>query len=167
MGNDLTLPGAVSETALDLPGGLSFDEWQETGETLGRIGRACQWWIGDWLNYGERAYGEKYTQAMDATGLDYETLRGYAWVAGRVETVRRRTVLSFSHHKEIAQFNPSDQDRWLTSAEANGWSKGQLRTEIKKTREVPAERECCPTCGRPLPASAQVTNEGETHADAV
>jgi hypothetical protein len=26
------------------------------------------WWIGDWLNYGERRYGEKYAQGTDSEG---------------------------------------------------------------------------------------------------
>ncbi len=155
MTTDLALPGAISETGLDLPADLNFEEWQRTGETLGRIGRACQWWIGDWLNYGERAYGEKYSQAMEATGLDYETVRNYAWVADHVETVRRRTVLSWSHHQEVAALAPPDQERWLTSAEANGWSKAQLRRQIKGTSQEDAE--CCPTCGRSLPAASKAT----------
>lgn len=151
MTTDLALPGAISETALDLPADLTFAEWQATGQTLGRISRACQWWLGDWLNYGERAYGEKYTEAIEVTGYELGTLKNFAWVAAHVETSRRRDVLSYSHHQEVAQFNPPNQDRWLTAAEANGWSAGKLRIEIRKTGEVPAERECCPTCKRPLP----------------
>lgn len=34
--------------------------------------------LGDWLNYGERVYGEKYSQAMDATGLDWHPLPCHA-----------------------------------------------------------------------------------------
>lgn len=150
MTTDLVLPGSVTETALELPGGLSFEDWEQTGETLGRIGRACQWWIGDWLNYGERAYGEKYTEAIEVTGYELGTLKNLAWVAARVERSRRRDVLSWSHHQEIAALGPADQERWLTSAEANGWSKGQLRKQINA--EPAEERECCPNCGRLMPA---------------
>ena len=32
-------------------------------------------WIGDWLNYGERKWGEKYKEALEKTGYDYQTLR--------------------------------------------------------------------------------------------
>lgn len=148
MSTDLVLPGSITETGLDLPRGLSFDEWEETGKTLGRIGRACQWWIGDWLNYGERAYGEKYTQAMDVTGLDYETLRGYAWVAARIETVRRQTVSSFSHHAAVAALDPPEQDAYLTEAAENGWPVSELRKQIKTTNEdKDKDHSFCPTCG--------------------
>jgi hypothetical protein len=83
---DLALPGEVTETGLHLESGLSFERWADVGGTLGRIGRSHKWWIGDWLNYGEREYGEKYAQAMDETGLDYSTVSEYAWVAKAVES---------------------------------------------------------------------------------
>lgn len=153
MDQALVLPGSVSETALDLPADLTFEKWQQTGEALGRVARACQWWIGDWLNYGKRAYGEKYAQAMDATGYDYSTVSDWAWVSKAVEPSVRTEGLSWSHHKQIAALNPPDQDRWLTAAEANGWSKAQLRKQIKGT--VSTEAECCPTCGRKLPAATK------------
>jgi hypothetical protein len=76
---------------------------------LGEIGRACQWWIGDWLNYGERAYGEKYAQGMAATGYELQTLTNMAWVAARVEISRRREILSWSHHAEVAALESDEQ----------------------------------------------------------
>ncbi|MGH2954666.1 MAG: LmbU family transcriptional regulator, partial [Thermoanaerobaculia bacterium] len=135
-GTDLTLRG-VTETALELPDDLSFEDWQRMGETLGRIGRACQWWIGDWLNFGERAYGEKYTQAIEATGYDYDTLNGFRWVAQEVESVRRRTNLSWSHHREVAALDPPDQEERLDRAEAEGWSVHELRKAVR-TRSLAA-----------------------------
>ena len=148
MTQELALPGSASEIGLELPHGIAFGDWAEIGSNLGVLARANQWMIGDWLNYGERAYGEKYTEAIEVTRYELATLENLAWVAGHVEPSRRREVLSWSHHSEIAQLGPADQDRWLDSAEANGWSKAQLRKQIKG---VPPERECCPTCGRPIP----------------
>src|SRR5215472_3499027 len=37
----------------------------------------------------------------------------YATVARAFETSRRRDVLSFSHHREVALLTPEDADRWL------------------------------------------------------
>lgn len=151
---DLVLPGSISETALNLPAGLSFAEWEQAGEKLGRIGRACQWWIGDWLNYGERAYGEKYAQAIEVTGYEEKTLRNLAWVASHVEMSRRRDILSWRHHAEVAALSPPDQEGNLEQAEAEGWSVAELRKQIKG--EVPDDAERCPTCGHRLPKGAQV-----------
>jgi hypothetical protein len=49
----------TSRVGLLLRPGMDFAEWESLGHTLGRMEKAVQWWIGDWLNYGEREYGEK------------------------------------------------------------------------------------------------------------
>jgi N6-adenosine-specific RNA methylase IME4 len=156
MGTNLVLPGAVSDTALNLPDGLSFDDWQRVGETLGRIGRAHQWWIGDWLNYGEAAYGEKYAQAINETGYEYQTVADIAWTSKAVEVSRRRESLSFSHHREVAPLPPREQTDWLDKAERFGWSKAELRKQIKtppllEAPEVPDGEYQCIVIDPPWP----------------
>lgn len=154
MSGALALPGSVSETALQLPSKLSFDEWEGVGRTLGQIEKAVQWWIGDWLNYGERVYGERYAQAMDVTGLEYNTLATYAWVAREVETSRRREHLSFAHHREVAALEPPKQESWLMEAEDSEWSRNRLRDEIKGRSNGSEPDEVCPTCKRAWKGSA-------------
>lgn len=115
-GSVLAHSGVVAECGLTLPDGLPFAEWAAVGGLIGRIRRASLWWVGDWLNYGERVYGESYAQAMDATGLDYGTLRNAAWVASRFPLSRRRDNLSFAHHQAVAPLLPENQQRWLDAA---------------------------------------------------
>jgi len=145
MTGGLVLPGAVSETALALPDGLTFDEWAQVGEALGTMDRASAWWTGDWINAGERHYGESYAQALDRTKLDYQTLANRAWVASRVEFSRRRENLSWGHHEVVAALGPAEQDTWLDRAEVEGWSVHELRRAIKAPllleAPVPAEGE--------------------------
>jgi N6-adenosine-specific RNA methylase IME4 len=59
-------------------------------------------------------------------------------VASRVETSRRREVLSWSHHKEVAALEPAEQDAWLDRAEAEGWTRMDLRSAIKRGRVLAA-----------------------------
>ncbi|MFD9426223.1 MULTISPECIES: hypothetical protein [unclassified Streptomyces] len=60
------------------------------------------WWLADWLIHGEATYGwRRYKEAVERTGLDYQTLRHYAWVARRFEHDRRRDSLSFAHHAAV------------------------------------------------------------------
>lgn len=80
----------------------------------------------DWLNYGERAYGEKYSQAIDATGFEYGAVANFAWVAKAVEPSTRVESLSWTHHREVAALDPSDQAQWLERAEAEQWSVREL-----------------------------------------
>jgi hypothetical protein len=53
---------------------------------------AVQFWIGDYLNYGERKYGEEYAQAVD--GKRGNTWRTYARVSNRVQLSMRVDNLS-------------------------------------------------------------------------
>lgn len=136
MSTDLVLPGAVSETGLDLPVDLSYEEWERVGGVLGRIGRAHQWWVGDWLNYGERAYGEKYAQAMDTLGLEYSTVSDYAWVARAVTPSVRTETLSWSHHKQVASLSADEQAQWLVASASSGWNANELRGAIRERKAL-------------------------------
>jgi len=98
------LPNSVefTETGLTIPADLPFDGWMELGETLKRMDASVQWWVGDWLNAGERNYGEMYAQALDETEAEYSTLANYKWVVSRIPFALRRANLAYSIHKEIA-----------------------------------------------------------------
>ncbi|MBV9688974.1 MAG: hypothetical protein JO202_04600 [Ktedonobacteraceae bacterium] len=88
-----------------------------------------QFWIGDWLNYGERAWGKKYEEALQQTGLDYQTLRDYKWVASHVPLSVRKDTLSFHHHKQVASLDTQQQEHLLTKAVAFAWSLIKLKQE--------------------------------------
>jgi len=105
-----------------------------TGEKIFRVRQSCHWWIGDWLNYGEAAYGEKYAQAIDETKYSYYTLAHDKTVAARVESCRRRQNLSWSHHAEVASLTPAKQDELLDLAEANSWSREDLRDAVRAAK---------------------------------
>jgi DNA methylase len=135
------IPGEISATALVLDRSLSFEQWEAVGRTFDNIGGGLLWWIGDWLNYGEKNYGETYSQALDFTNYEYQTLMDARWVAGKVEISRRRENLPWSHHKEIAALPPAEQDEWLDEAEPDTpdgkpkLSRNSLRRAIKEKKK--------------------------------
>ena len=92
----------ITKNGLKFNKDLSFEEWQEIGKQLQKIHGSIQWWIGDWLNFGERKWGEKYTQAIEETGLDYDTLATYKRISQIFEFTPRGVNLSWSAHREIA-----------------------------------------------------------------
>jgi DNA modification methylase len=137
----LRLPGRVSRIALELPEGLTFEQWEQVGRFLGRVESSVMWLIGDWWRYGDHRYGERAAQALDSETFEFQTFMDAGWVAGKIEPSRRREVLSFSHHKEVAALEPADRDRLLDSAEAECWSRNRLRAEVKFWKEnVPVAR---------------------------
>ena len=118
-------------------GDLHFEEWIAIGNTLQQVGASLNWWIGDWLNYGERQWGEMYAQAEVTTGWDYQRLADAKWVSSRVEFSLRNENLRWSHHKEVASLEPDEQAKWLERTVTNGWSVRQLREEIRGVPEPP------------------------------
>jgi hypothetical protein len=121
-------------TGLVVNGNPTFEEWEQCGKLLAHIQKRVHWWIGDWLNYGEHTYGEKYAQALDETGYSYSTLATDKWVTGKIETSRRRENLRFSHHREVASLPAPEQDKWLNKAEKENLGPKDLRREIRRER---------------------------------
>jgi site-specific DNA-methyltransferase (adenine-specific) len=115
-------------------GNPSFEQWEECGAFIKKAEGAVHLWLGDWINYGEVHYDGKYSQALDATELDYGTLRNAAYVAKNVDLSRRRDNLSFSHHQEVAPLEPALQEKYLDLAEDKQWTRKELRKAIRQER---------------------------------
>ena len=161
-------PGPVLRQTSWSPGrDLEINEWVRQGSRLGALGRACNWWLGDWVRYGNARYGERYETATRTTGYEIQSLMNMAYVASRFEPSRRRETLSWSHHAELAALDPEEQELWLDRAEAEKLSVLALRIERKlpeprprpaaaatraRLRAVSPDHELvCPNCGHGFP----------------
>ena len=111
---------------------ISLSQWVADGQRLGAIGRGVNWWLGDWLRFGNAKFGERYVRASRITGYDVQTLMNMVYVASRFEAERRRERLSWSHHAELAALEPDDQEQWLTRAEEERLSVRDLRGELRR-----------------------------------
>lgn len=134
-----TIPALSIEAFTATPTGLIISNgdvpieiWQAYGRAVRRVEGSIHWVIGDWLNYGERVYGEKFSQAIGETNYDRETLRVDSWLASRIESVRRRTNLSWSLHREVGALEPDEQDHWLAIAEKEKLSTRKLRRAVRE-----------------------------------
>ncbi|HEX3410323.1 MAG TPA: hypothetical protein VHT00_01280 [Stellaceae bacterium] len=94
-------PDAIS---LCLPEDLPIEDWRAIGAQLARESGRMNWLIGDWWAYGEAGYGERKAMVAvdDWSGPAFQTCMNLATVARAFEPSRRRGVLSFSHHAEVA-----------------------------------------------------------------
>jgi hypothetical protein len=128
----------ASSVALTIDDGVEYVTWAEIGERLALLVNGSAWWIGDWINYGFAEYGQKYEEALAATGLSYAALTNIAYVCDHVDISRRRENLSFSHHAEVAPLDREAQDTWLLRAETERLSVMALRDAIKGQKALPA-----------------------------
>ncbi|KOV82378.1 LmbU family transcriptional regulator [Nocardia sp. NRRL S-836] len=121
----------MTRVGLRIPSALSFAEWERAGRRLAELVDSSAWSLGDWLVFGKEHYSDRYQHAVRAVGLSYQTLRNYAWVAGRFDLTRRRPALTFQHHAEVASLPPDVQEYLLSQAETNSWTTRQLRSAIR------------------------------------
>lgn len=79
-----------------------YEQWEEIGTTLFRVGRNANWWLGDWLVAGEQFYAEKAAQAIDMTGIGYDSISQMRWVAESIPMDERVSGVSWSLHRSAA-----------------------------------------------------------------
>lgn len=120
-----------SNSGLIIEGQPTFEQWHEAGKWLKYVEGAIQWWIGDWLNYGETRWGEMYTQALEETDYAKGTLRNQKYIADKIPPSRRNDKLHYSHHIEVASLEPEQQIEMLDLAEQECLTARQLRQKVK------------------------------------
>ena len=134
---------AISEQ-FNLKKSGSLEQWKSDLINLGTIERHVQFYIGDKILEGE---GEGYIQrgkydlVAKLTGHEINTLRTYMDAAKSIISDRRRSQLDFSHHREVAKFEPELQEYFLTEAAKNHWSVSALREAIKRKEVEETEKE--------------------------
>lgn len=122
----------ATKTGLFIEGDISYDDWIGYGEVLRQINGAIQWCLGDWLCYGEHKYGDTYTQALDATDYEYQSLANMHYVARHIPFYRRRENLSWSHHSVVASLPDEIQSAMLDTAIENNLSVKDFREVVKQ-----------------------------------
>jgi hypothetical protein len=135
----LSLPFVRSVMGLNLPENLAVEEWLRVGQALGRAESAVMWWIGDWWAYGEHCYGDRkaFVEGEEWEGPAFQTCRDAAWVCRRIKTSRRRDVLGFSAHKEIAALPEEWLDKvldWAVAGEDGRRTVAAIRQHVKQCR---------------------------------
>lgn len=146
MNDSLIRTNSVNLTpiGLTITNGLAYDEWLDLMRTLVRLETAFQFAIGDALIYGETAYGEKYSQAMDATGLSYQSLANMVWVAKHVPMHNRIQDVSWTHHRAVASIEQTDQKAMLEWARDRGMTAVDLQSHISGKQPRKTERVALP-----------------------
>lgn len=130
LAGELVIPDQYTTTSLSLPAGLDFEEWESIGRHIQKAADASMWWLGDWWAYGDQVYGERAAQALESE-YKFQTFMNAAWVCRKIETSRRREVLSFSLHAEVAGQPQEIQDLILDAAVEYGWTQKEIRKAVK------------------------------------
>lgn len=118
-----------------------IEDWIKIGDYLQLARDSLNFWIGDWLAFGEKKYGEMYPQGVqEATSKTYEELANCKYVSSKVAPDIRKDTLTWSHHAAVAKLEPDKQKEYLERADREGMSVEHLRNSIKKHENI--EEEC-------------------------
>lgn len=131
-------------TSLVIDDWVDFETWEKFGRALEIAGQAMQWYIGDWLTHGERKWGEKYAQVIDAhrkTGIPINTLRDYQRVSDQVSFDVRTSNVEWSVHRAVAGLPKPEQKRVLAKASTDKekWTKRAVERYVETGLE-PGEK---------------------------
>ncbi len=116
----------------------TFEEWEACFSWAQDAERSIQFWLGDLLEIGERKFGDKYTQALEATEYAEQTLKNFTYVARKVPMERRQPTdkVSFSHHEVVAPLTPDEQTTYLQRARDESLSRDTLRAVVKEDKAL-------------------------------
>lgn len=131
------LGGDPLPNGLVLPNDITPEQFEAMAFKIGMWHEAIKWWIGDLEFQGEAVFGEAVYQYLETLNISNESKRQYLRVAGDVPLQRRRTELSWSHHRAVAPLAPDDQIEWLQRAVESRWTKQELEAQIKEWRGIP------------------------------
>jgi hypothetical protein len=122
---------SITPTGIQFSEDITEQEWATLGGKLGEIHNSMSFAIGDWINYANARWGERYDQAMAITGLSYKTLATYAHVSRRVDFSTRVENLDHCIHRTVAKLkDPDEQKYWLNVAQQNKLSVRRLIKSI-------------------------------------
>jgi len=140
---------ALTTTSFNLPANLSPEEWATIGQQLGRMDGSLNWWIGDWWGYEGHEYGDRkaVVEGDEWSGPTYESCKNAATVCRAFEErSRRRDLLTFNHHSEVASLeDKGTADRLLDWCEETIRQTGKprtiraLREEARKAKQMIAQ----------------------------
>lgn len=125
----------MTPTGLMIPENTSKEDLEFVAGVIHQFEGSLQWMIGDIVAFSEDLeHGD-----IDRLAKLFEKSAGTLYNWGSVcrafrQTSRRREVLSFKHHTEVASLQ--DADFWLEQAIQNKWSATKLRKEIGKANGV-------------------------------
>jgi len=112
---------------------LTAEQWEYAGDVIGHFDQRHSWNVGTWVLLGENGgYLErgKLEEACERFVIAYSTASRAVQVCRALEQSRRRRVLSFGHHQEVA--NRADADELLDWCELTGASVQDLRAEKRR-----------------------------------
>ena len=98
--------------------------------------KASPLWVGYLIAYAEdrEDWADRFDQAIAFTGLSRQRIHNLASVVRNVPIDNLQIAQSTAHACEVQPLPPKQQKKWLDKSATEGWSKSQLRVELRKAK---------------------------------
>jgi hypothetical protein len=131
----------LTDTSMVIADDTTFEESVSLYDFIDKIRERGRWWLGDLVNFMEGKFPDKYTQAIELTGLTYSRLTTIVSVCARIDPSRRRKELSFSMHEMCAYIPCQTADHLLDRAIKEKWTPEQLSDAVARSKGEPTKAE--------------------------
>lgn len=128
----------VTLTGLQVTGTPTYEQWEQKGNEIWSDKQAAQWRTGDWLVWGEQAFGEDAAQAIDENRYTFHSLQNIVTVCKAFPQDERRPNVSFSNHSECASLQGEDRKLAMDNLESGIWNRTQVREYKRELKGAPA-----------------------------
>ena len=124
--------------------GMERKDWKALWREIKEFRGSLNWFVGDWVNFGERKWGSKYAMAIEITDWEYQHLRNCSYVCANVHLSSREDKLDWTHHAVVAPLEREEQRKWLKLALEKDWSVSELRIAVRKAQATrkPSSARC-------------------------
>lgn len=105
-------------------------------------GSGSRFWAGDILVYAEKVYGERAAQLSEALNFSEHSRQDAVRVSLAIPPSRRRSALSWWHHRLVAAswISPAERDRLLDRAEDERLTTRELEELVRDLRALSGSR---------------------------
>lgn len=133
-----------------------YEVWESYTVGMLEFTRRSMRVVGQCLLFGERKYGEKYAQVVDAMRYNPKSLANATLVVKNIKVWHDR--LSFAHHDIVYALPPKAQEEMLCMAEAEGLTVSKLR-KVRNEKYPP--KKANKNVSDKKPAKIDLTDEAE------
>lgn len=117
-----------------------FEEWERIFHFRQDQSDVSNWNLGDTVNFGQRTYGEKFSQIIPEDRLKKRTLMAVAIVCDKIPAAERIPGLNFSHHKATAYLPAKVRKELLELAVEQKWTVRELEEAVSsRTASKPSK----------------------------
>lgn len=125
---------------LDIDPGLPVEEWVTLFSHYNGMQKHIQFLMADLIRFADSTYGNKYTAAVKATGLEAKTLQNYVSVAKAIPADERVLELGYSHHSVVSALPKKDRTKLLNEAKKEKLSVAELTKRVKEVTPPKKEK---------------------------